>query len=168
MFVLSIFLPLISYTVCVFLNKLVKEATLNFISCALMVSSTICSIVSLIFFHLDGDKSFVITNWISSGSLNIDWSFNSNLLILVLSLLYDDCIGRSTAHPKLFYHSTARVSLIQSPATSTDTVVIIFRCFRSFVCYSTFTRSWIIVFFVLRWVRDGFAVASPRCQPLRS
>ena len=87
MFVLSIFLPLVSYLVCVFLNKLVKEEILNFVSCALMAGSTILSVVSLIFFYLDGDKSFVITNWISSGSLNIDWSLNLNLLTVTMIIM---------------------------------------------------------------------------------
>ena len=52
-----------------------------------MVFSTFASIVSLIFFHLDGDKSFVITNWISSGSLNIDWSLNLNLLTVTMIIM---------------------------------------------------------------------------------
>ena len=87
MFVLSIFLPLFSYIVCIFLNNLVKEKILNFISCALMIFSTISSIISLIFFHLEGDKSFVITNWISSGSLNVDWSLNLNLLTVTMIIM---------------------------------------------------------------------------------
>ena len=52
-----------------------------------MVFSTISSIISLIFFHLEGDKSFVITNWISSGSLNVDWSLNLNLLTVTMIIM---------------------------------------------------------------------------------
>ncbi len=52
-----------------------------------MVCSTIASIISLLFFHLDGDKSFIITNWISSGSLNIDWSLNLNLLTVTMVIM---------------------------------------------------------------------------------
>ena len=52
-----------------------------------MVFSTIASIISLIFFHLDGDKSFVISNWISSGSLNVDWSLNLNLLTVTMIIM---------------------------------------------------------------------------------
>ena len=87
MFVLSIFLPLLSYVVCVSLNNLVKEKILNFISCALMICSTTSAVVSLILFHLNGEQSLVITNWISSGSLNIDWSLNLNLLTVTMIIM---------------------------------------------------------------------------------
>ena len=87
MFTLSIFLPLLSYFVCIFLNNIVKEKILNFVSCTLMIFSTISSIISLIFFYLDGEKSFVITNWISSGSLNVDWSLNLNLLTVTMIIM---------------------------------------------------------------------------------
>ena len=39
------------------------------------------------FFHLEGDKSIVITNWISSGSLNVDWSLNLNLLTVTMIIM---------------------------------------------------------------------------------
>ena len=87
MFILSIFLPLLSYIVCIFLNNIVKEKTLNFVSCTLMIFATISSIISLIFFYSEGDKSFVITNWISSGSLNVDWSLNLNLLTVTMIIM---------------------------------------------------------------------------------
>ena len=52
-----------------------------------MIFSTISSIISLIFLDLEGDKSFVITNWISSGSLNVDWSLNLNLLTATMIIM---------------------------------------------------------------------------------
>ena len=52
-----------------------------------MVLSTICSIFAFIFFYLNGEKSLVITNWISSGSLNVDWSLNLNLLTATMIIM---------------------------------------------------------------------------------
>ncbi len=80
MFLLSIFLPLLSYFICVFFFGLIKDKVLSFVSCFLMISSTLFSIISLILLQINGDQSYVLTNWISSGSLNIDWSLNLNLL----------------------------------------------------------------------------------------
>ena len=87
MFLLSVFLPLISYLICIFLNKLVEERILNFVSCLLMASSTIFSVTSLLLLQINGDQSYLITNWISSGSLNIDWSLNLNLLTVSMVIM---------------------------------------------------------------------------------
>ncbi len=87
MFLLSVFLPLISYLICIFLNKLVEERILNFVSCFLMASSTIFSVISLLLLQINGDQSYIITNWISSGSLNIDWSLNLNLLTVSMVIM---------------------------------------------------------------------------------
>ncbi len=87
MFILSIFLPLLSYFICIFLNNIVKERFLNFTSCLLMVCSTFFSLLSLLFLQLNGDKSYILANWISSGSLNIDWSLNLNLLTVSMVIM---------------------------------------------------------------------------------
>ena len=52
-----------------------------------MLLATFFSIASFFVFQLDGDKNFIITNWISSGSLNIDWSLNFNLLTVSMVLM---------------------------------------------------------------------------------
>ncbi len=80
MFSLAIFLPLLSYALCCLLNGIVRDKFLNLLACSLMVTSTFFSILSFIFLKLNGDQNIVLSNWISSGSLNIDWSINLNLL----------------------------------------------------------------------------------------
>ncbi len=87
MFLLAIFSPLFSFFICVFLKNLVEDKVLSFASCFLMVSSTLFSIISLLFFQLNGDQSYILTNWISSGSLNIDWSLNLNLLTVSMVIM---------------------------------------------------------------------------------
>ena len=87
MFLLSIFLPLLSYIICVFFFGLIKDKVLSFVSCLLMISSTLFSIISLILLQINGDQSYVLTNWISSGSLNIDWSLNLNLLTVSMVIM---------------------------------------------------------------------------------
>ncbi len=87
MFLLSVFLPLISFLSCIFLNGLIKDKIVNAVSCILMIFSTLFSIVSFIVFKLNGDQSYILTNWISSGSLNIDWSLNLNLLTISMIIM---------------------------------------------------------------------------------
>ena len=45
-----------------------------------MIFSTIFAIISLFLLKENSDQQLILTNWISSGSLNIDWSVNLNLL----------------------------------------------------------------------------------------
>ncbi len=52
-----------------------------------MVASTLFSIFSFINLKLNGDQNIVLSNWISSGSLNIDWSINLNLLTSSMVLM---------------------------------------------------------------------------------
>ena len=87
MFLFSIFLPLFSYLVCALLNGLIKDKALSSISCILMITSTIFSLISLFIFQIKGDQNFILSNWITSGSLNIDWSINFNLLTVSMVLM---------------------------------------------------------------------------------
>lgn len=52
-----------------------------------MIFSTLFSIVSLIIFKLNGDQNYILSNWIASGSLNIDWSLNLNLLTVSMVIM---------------------------------------------------------------------------------
>ena len=52
-----------------------------------MIISTLLSIISLILFKSNGEHTVMLTNWISSGSLNIDWSVNYNLLTVSMVLM---------------------------------------------------------------------------------
>ncbi len=87
MFLFAIFLPLLSYFVCIIFSGLIKDKTLNVSSCALMILSSILSILSLLYVILSGDQNYILSNWISSGSLNIDWSLNLNLLTATMVLM---------------------------------------------------------------------------------
>ena len=87
MFSLAIFLPLLSYLICCLLNGIVRDKFLNLLACSLMVASTFFSILSFIYLKLNGDQNIVLSNWISSGSLNIDWSINLNLLTSSMVLM---------------------------------------------------------------------------------
>ena len=52
-----------------------------------MISSTIFSLISLLIFLIKGEQNFILSNWISSGSLNIDWSINLNLLTVSMVVM---------------------------------------------------------------------------------
>ena len=80
MFLFAIFLPLISFFICVFFNNYTKSSHLNLISCFLLILSTIASLFSIISFQSNGPNTYVLGNWIVSGSLNVDWSIQMNLL----------------------------------------------------------------------------------------
>ncbi len=80
MFFLSIFIPLLSYLVCVFLQNIIKEKKLNFLSCALLVLASILSIISTINVLTEGSSTVYLGTWINSGNLNITWSLEKNIL----------------------------------------------------------------------------------------
>ena len=87
MFLFAIFLPLLSYFICIIFSGLIKDQKLNISSCVLMILSSIFSMLSLLFVILSGDQNYILSNWISSGSLNIDWSLNLNLLTATMVLM---------------------------------------------------------------------------------
>ncbi len=80
MFLSAIFFPLLSFFVCIFFNKILKDKTLNYISCLLLILSVICSLSSILFLGLDNQTTYFLDDWIVSGSLAIDWSINYSIL----------------------------------------------------------------------------------------
>ena len=80
MFLFSIFLPLLSFVICLFFKNIFKDKYLNITSCFLLILSTFFSLLSIFYYGVDNTNIFFISNWITSGSLIIDWSVNYTLL----------------------------------------------------------------------------------------
>ena len=53
----------------------------------MMIIATILSVCSLIFVHLNGESSIIISRWIDSGNLSLDWSLQLNLLTATMVLM---------------------------------------------------------------------------------
>ncbi|MDC2965897.1 NADH-quinone oxidoreductase subunit L [Alphaproteobacteria bacterium] len=108
MFLVSVFLPLFSFLVCVFLQDNLPKKHLNFFSCLIMIIATIFSVCSLIFVQLNGESSIIISRWINSGNLRLDWSLQLNLLTasmvlmvnLVSTLIHIYSVGYMEKDPK--------------------------------------------------------------------
>ena len=74
----------------------------------MMVIATILSACSLIFVQLNGESSIIISRWIDSGNLSLDWSLQLNLLTasmvlmvnLVSSLIHIYSVGYMEKDPK--------------------------------------------------------------------
>ena len=80
MFLLSIFLPLFSFLVCVLLNKKLKDEYLCLASSIFLVFSSICALISFLNLETNEDQAIVLSSWINSGSFSVDWSIQYNLL----------------------------------------------------------------------------------------
>jgi len=108
LFLFSIFLPLFSFILCLFFKDLFKDKYLNLTSCFLLSLSTIFSLVSILYYGMDNSKTFLISNWITSGSLVIDWSVNYTLLTgsmvlmvnFISTLIHIYSIGYMSNDPK--------------------------------------------------------------------
>ena len=87
MFLLSIFLPFLSYLICILFNKKLKDQKIIVSSCAILVLSTTLSFLSLFNIYGEENKSIILTSWINSGSLSIDWSVQYNLLTSSMVLM---------------------------------------------------------------------------------
>ena len=87
MFFLSIFLPLLSYFICIFFKNYLNSKQISFISCGLLLTATILSVFSFYFLKISGEQTIIISNWITSGSLSVDWSINLNLLSCSMVLM---------------------------------------------------------------------------------
>ena len=94
MFLFSVFIPLCSYLICMLLNKNLKDEYVCVLSCILLVLSSIFSLVSLLSIDENQDQALVLTSWINSGSLSIDWSIQYNLLSssMVLMVNFVSCL----------------------------------------------------------------------------
>jgi len=80
LFFLSIFLPLLSFILCISFKDYLKSKKLNFLSCSLLVISTICSFISFYLLTKNGETTITLGEWITSGSFSVDWSIQHNLL----------------------------------------------------------------------------------------
>ena len=80
MFVSAIFLPLLSFFVCVFFGNFLRSSYLNFISCSILSLASLLSLISLFFLESNAETTYLLGNWIISGSMNIDWSVKLNIL----------------------------------------------------------------------------------------
>ncbi len=87
MFLFAIFLPLLSFFLCIFLNKIIKDSYINIISCSLLILSAVFPLCSIFFLGWDQQKTYIISNWIMSGSFSVDWSINYNLLTCSMVLM---------------------------------------------------------------------------------
>ena len=108
MFLVSVFLPLFSFLVCVFLQNKLSKKYLNLLSCILMIIATILSFCSLIFVKINGESTILISRWIDSGNLSLDWSLQLNILTssmvlmvnLVSTLIHIYSVGYMEKDPK--------------------------------------------------------------------
>ncbi len=108
MFLFAIFFPLLSFFVCIFFNKILKDKVLNYISCLLLILSVVCSLSSILFLGLDNQTTYFLGEWIVSGSLGIDWSINYSILTgsmvlmvnFVSSLIHIYSVGYMENDPK--------------------------------------------------------------------
>ena len=74
----------------------------------MMIIATIFSVCSLIFVQLNGESSIIISRWIDSGNLSLDWSLQLNLLTasmvlmvnLVSTLIHIYSVGYMEKDPK--------------------------------------------------------------------
>ena len=77
----------------------------------MMVIATILSFCSLIFVQINGESSIIISRWLDSGNLSLDWSLQLNLLTasmvlmvnLVSTLIHIYSVGYMEKDPKKFY-----------------------------------------------------------------
>ena len=92
MFYLSVFLPLVSFFICMIFNKRIPDLKIEGLISLLMI---ICSLISLYLFfyiyHYGSDSLVTLGSWLTSGSFYIDWSLNYNslsiLMVLVVNLV---------------------------------------------------------------------------------
>ena len=80
MFFFAVFLPLASFLICIVFNRIIKSSDLIIISCLILASSTVLSFFSIYFIDSNVQTNYFLSNWIQSGSLNVDWSLQLNLL----------------------------------------------------------------------------------------
>jgi len=80
LFLLSIFLPLLSYLMCILLNERLKDKYVCLFSSVFLVFSSICAFVSFLNLEINEDQAIVLSSWINSGSFIVDWSVQYNLL----------------------------------------------------------------------------------------
>ena len=91
MYVLSVFLPLISFVICIIFNQKLESKKIEFSVSFILILATLLSGFS--FISILGDKPEEIVGlgeWIVSGGLFIDWSLKFNtlsaLMVLVVNL----------------------------------------------------------------------------------
>ena len=88
MYILSVFLPLLSFLIAFFLSKKTKDQILDYATCGILALSTLLSVFC--FFSINEynpEKVVKVSEWFSSGSLYIDWSLNFNRLTALMVFL---------------------------------------------------------------------------------
>ena len=88
MYLLAVFLPLISFLLAFFLSKKTKDQILDYATCSILFLSTLLSVFC--FFSINEynpEKIVKVSEWFSSGSLYIDWSLNFNRLTALMVFL---------------------------------------------------------------------------------
>ena len=88
MYIISVFLPLLSFFLSFFLFKILSNRHIDLMSCSLIGISTFFSILGFYSINeIEPDKNIILADWLSSGSLYIDWSLNINRLSIIMILL---------------------------------------------------------------------------------
>ncbi len=95
MFSFAVFLPLLSYFFCIIANGKIKDHNIEYFASCLILLSTIISI--LCFFAVSDENPQIniqLAEWLSSGSLYIDWSLSFNRLssLMVLLVNFISCL----------------------------------------------------------------------------
>ena len=80
MFLLSIILPLLSFLFCITVNRRFKDEYVCISSSIILIFSSICAFLSFLNLEINQDQAIVLSSWINSGSLSVDWSVQYNLL----------------------------------------------------------------------------------------
>ena len=88
MYIASVFLPLISFILSFFLYNHTSKKNIDILSCVLIFTALLFSIVGFISINeINNEINIILTEWLSSGSLYIDWSLNINRLSMTMILL---------------------------------------------------------------------------------
>ena len=95
MFSFAVFLPLLSYFFCITANGKIKDQNIEYFASCLILLSTIISIFC--FFAVSDENPQIniqLAEWLSSGSLYIDWSLSFNRLssLMVLLVNFISCL----------------------------------------------------------------------------
>ena len=92
-----LFLPLVGSILTGFFSKYLGEKISLFLSCALVLTSAILSI--FIFYQVisfNYENNLLISNWIDSGALNVNWSIKIDALSSVMLVVV--CVVSSLVH----------------------------------------------------------------------
>ena len=77
----------------------------------MMIIATVLSFLSLIFVKINGESAIILSRWIDSGNLSLDWSLQLNLLTasmvlmvnFISTLIHIYSVGYMEKDPKKYY-----------------------------------------------------------------